>query len=42
MARRQIGQELFAFVVDPIPHCRSSLDRLSGLIAWPSVDRHLV
>lgn len=42
MARRQIGQEVFAFVADPIPHYRSSLDRLSGLIDWPSVDRHLV
>jgi IS5 family transposase len=41
MARRQIGQEVFAFVADPLPH-RSSLDRLSGLIDWSSVDRHLV
>jgi IS5 family transposase len=41
MARRQIGQEVFAFIVDPIPRCRSSLDRLLGLINWPSVDRHL-
>ncbi|WP_201842870.1 hypothetical protein [Microvirga zambiensis] len=42
MARRPIGQEVFTFVVEPIPHYRSSLDRLSGLIGWPSVDRHLV
>jgi hypothetical protein len=31
MARRQIGQEVFAFVADPTPP-RSSLDRSSGLI----------
>ena len=42
MARRQIGQEVFAFVADPMPHSRSSLDRLSALIDWPSVDRHLI
>ncbi|WP_200879312.1 transposase [Microvirga sp. BSC39] len=41
MARRQIGQEVFAFIADPISH-RSSLDRLSLLIDWPSVDRRLV
>jgi IS5 family transposase len=40
MARRQIGQEVFAFVADPTPH-RSSLDRLSGLIDWSSLDGHL-
>ena len=41
MARRQIGQEAFAFVVEPIPHGRSSLDRLSGLIDWSLLDCHL-
>jgi transposase, IS5 family len=41
MARRQIGQEVFAFVADPAPH-RCSLDRLSGLVDWSSLDRHLV
>lgn len=41
MARRQIGQEVFAFIADPTPH-RCSLDQLSELIDWPSVDRHLV
>lgn len=33
MVCRQIGQELFAFVVDPILHDRSSLGQLSGLVA---------
>lgn len=33
MARRQIGQEVFTFVTDPISH-RGSLDRVSGLIDW--------
>ena len=42
MARRQIRQEVFAFVADPVPHYCSSLDRLSGLIDWLCVDRHLV
>ncbi len=41
MARRQIGQEVFAFVADPTPH-RNSLDRLSDLVDWSSLDRHLV
>jgi IS5 family transposase len=41
MARRQIGQEVFEFVSDPIPH-RSSLDRLSELIDWPSLDQRLI
>ncbi|PVE20218.1 IS5 family transposase [Microvirga sp. KLBC 81] len=41
MARRQIGQEVFEFVSDPIAH-RSSLDRLSELIDWPSLDRRLL
>ncbi|MPR13624.1 IS5 family transposase [Microvirga tunisiensis] len=41
MARRQIGQEVFAFVSSPTFHCCSS-DRLSGLIQWSSLDRHLV
>jgi IS5 family transposase len=40
MARRQIGQEVFTFVADPIAH-RGSLDRLSGLIDWSLLDRHL-
>jgi IS5 family transposase len=40
MARRQIGQEVFTFVADPISH-RGSLDRLSGLIDWSLLDRHL-
>ncbi|MFC1458617.1 transposase [Microvirga arabica] len=34
------SQEVFAFAVDPTPH-RSSLGRLSELIDWPSLDRHL-
>jgi IS5 family transposase len=41
MARRQIGQEVFTFVADPTPH-RCSLDQLSGLTDWSSMDRHLV
>jgi hypothetical protein len=41
MARPQIGQEVFEFVSNLIPH-RSSLDRLSELIDWPSLDRRLV
>jgi IS5 family transposase len=41
MARRQSGQEVFAFVAVPTPH-RGCLDRLSGLIDWSSVDRQLV
>jgi IS5 family transposase len=40
MASRQFGQKFFEFVSDPTPH-RSSLDRLSELIDWPSLDRHL-
>jgi IS5 family transposase len=40
MARRQIGQEVFAFVAGPTPH-RCSLDRLSGLIDCSALDRHL-
>ena len=40
MARRQIGQEVFTFVADPISH-RGSLDRVSGLIDWSLLDRHL-
>jgi IS5 family transposase len=40
MARRQIGQEVFAFVADPIPH-RGSLDQLLGLIDWSLLDRNL-
>ena len=40
MARRQIGQEVFAFVAEPTPrHC--SLDRLCGLIDWSSLDQYL-
>lgn len=41
MARRQIGQEVFAFVANPTPH-RSSLDRLLEMIDWSSLDRQLV
>ena len=40
MARREIRQEVFAFTADPIPHC-GSLDRLSGLIDWSTLDRLL-
>jgi IS5 family transposase len=40
MARRQIGQEVFAFVADPIPQ-RGSLDQLLGLIDWSLLDRNL-
>jgi IS5 family transposase len=40
MARRQIGQEVFTFIADPISH-RGSLDRVSGLIDWSLLDRHL-
>jgi IS5 family transposase len=40
MARRQIGQEVFAFIAEPTPrHC--SLDRLCGLIDWSSLDQYL-
>jgi IS5 family transposase len=41
MARCQIRQKIFAFIVDPTLH-RCAVDRLSELIDWPSVDRHLV
>ncbi|EIM30976.1 IS5 family transposase [Microvirga lotononidis] len=41
MARRQIGQEVFAFGADRTPH-RGSLDRLSEMIDWSSLDRQLV
>jgi transposase, IS5 family len=41
MARRQIGQEAFAFVADPASHC-CPLDRLSEPVDWSSLDRYLV
>ncbi len=41
MARRQIGQEVLASVGDPTSR-RVSLGRLFELIAWSSLDRHLV
>jgi hypothetical protein len=41
MARRQTGKKVLAFVADPTPN-RGSLDRLSELINWSSLDQHLV